>query len=62
MSQFYVAYQEAHETVAQFIIRFQNLRRQLTQPLLEEDTFLSALREKIRTTLAVFDFKDHSLE
>ena len=26
MSQFYVAYQGAHETVPQFIIRFQNLR------------------------------------
>ena len=29
MSQFYVACQEVHETVPQFIIQFQNLRRQL---------------------------------
>ena len=57
--------QEAHETVPQFIIRFQNLRRQLARQLLEEDvkeTFLSALREPLRTTLAVFDFKEQSLE
>ena len=46
MSQFYAAYQEAHETVPQVIIRLQNLRRQLARSLPEEDvkyTFLSAL-------------------
>ena len=29
MSQLYATYQEPHETVTQFIIRFQNLQRQL---------------------------------
>ena len=65
MSQFYAAYQESHETVSRFIVRFQNLLRQLARPLHEEDvkeTFLSALREPLRTMLAVFDFKDQSLE
>ena len=46
MSQFYAAYQEVHETIQQFIIRFQNLQRQLARPLVIEDvkeTFLSVL-------------------
>ena len=46
MSQFYAAYQEAHEIVPQFIIQFQTLWRQLARPSPEEvvrDTFLSAL-------------------
>ena len=65
MSQFYAISQESHETVSRFIVRFQNLLRQLARPLHEEDvkeTFLSALREPLRTMLAVFDFKDQSLE
>ena len=33
MSKFYAILQEANETVPQFIIRFQSLRRQLTRPL-----------------------------
>mgnify|MGYP007059635812 CR=1 FL=1 len=35
-----------------------------TQPLEEDvkETFLSTLKESLRTTLAVFDFKDQSLE
>ena len=37
MSQFYVILQEIHETMPQFIIRFQNLRRQLAQQLPEDD-------------------------
>ena len=43
MSEFYVACQEVHETIPQFIIPFQNLQRQLARSLLEEDvkdTFL----------------------
>ena len=37
MSQFYAIIQEANETVPQFVIRFQNLRKQLTpSPTLEE--------------------------
>ena len=46
MSQFYVVYQEPHETVPQFIIRFQNLQRQLVCPPSAEELkepFLSAL-------------------
>ena len=65
MNHFYVISQEAHEIVPCFIIRFQNLRRQLTRQPQEDDvkgTFLSALRERLRTTLAVFDFKERSLE
>ena len=65
MSQFYAILQEAHETIPQFIIRFQNLRRQLTRkPLAKdvEETFFSALREPLRTTLAVLDFREHSLK
>ena len=65
MSQLYAIFQETHEVVPQFITQFQNLRRQLTRQPPEEDikeTFLSALREPLRTTLAVFDFKEQSLE
>ena len=61
MNQFYAAYQEAHEIVPQFIIQFQTLWRQLARPSPEEvvrDTFLSALREPLPTTLVVFDFKE----
>ena len=36
MSQFYTAYQEAHDTVPQFVIRLQNLRWQLARPLLRK--------------------------
>ena len=52
MSQFYVILQEANKTVPQFVIRFQNLRRQLTRsPTPEELTeiFLTGLREPLRT-------------
>ena len=65
MSQLYAIFQETHEVVPQFITQFQNLRRQLTRQPPEEDikeTFLSALREPLRTTVAMFDFKEQSLE
>ena len=65
MSQFFAISHEAHETAPQFIIRFQNLRRQLARKPPKDDvkeTFFSALREPLRTTLAVFDFKEQSLE
>ena len=61
MSQFYAISQETLETVPQFIIWFQNLKRQLArQPPEEEvkETCLSALREPLRTTLAMFDFRE----
>ena len=65
MSQFYAISQETLETIPQCIIWFQNMRRQLARQPPEEDvkeTSLSALREPLRTTLAVFNFKEQSLE
>ena len=65
MSQFYAIFQGAHETIPQFIIRFQNLRRQLARQPLEDDvkeTCLLTLRETLWTNLAVFDFKEQLLE
>ena len=59
MSQFYAICQDAHGTVPQFVIRFQSLRHQLTWLTLVDElneTFLSALREPLRTTLVVVDF------
>ena len=58
MSQFYAITHEATETVPQFVIRFQPLRMQLTwSPITEEltETFLTAIREPLGTTLAVVD-------
>ena len=62
---FYATHQEAKEIVAQFIIRFQNLHRQLTRAPPEEDVkeiFLAALREPLWTTLAVVDFKTNTID
>ena len=58
MSQFYAIVQEANETVPQFAIRFQNLRKELTRsPTPEELTeiFLTGLHEPLRRTLQVVD-------
>ena len=59
---FYATYQEAHETVLQFIIRFQNLHSQWTRreaPPKDEikEIFLTALREPLQMTLAVLHFQ-----
>ena len=65
MSQFYMITKEATETVPQFIIRFQNLRKQLTcSPTPEEltKTFLTVLREPVYTTLAVVDLTRKPIE
>ena len=65
MSQFYSIAKEATETVAQFVIRFQNLRKQLTRsPTPEELTelFLTVLWEPFWTTLAVVDLTGHPKE
>ena len=65
MRQFYAISQETLEIVPQFVIRFQNFRWQLARQPPEEDvkeTFLSAVREQLRTILAMFDFKEQSLE
>ena len=65
MSQFYSIAKEATETVAQFVIRFQNLQKQLTRsPTPEEltETFLTALRETLPMTLAVVDLTGKGIE
>ena len=56
---------KAYETILQFVIRFQNLWKQLARPTPDKDlkeTFLIALREPLRTTLVVFDFKADTIE
>ena len=58
MSQFYEILQEANETIPQFVIRFQNLQKQLTRSLTTEELteiFLTELREPLRTTLQIMD-------
>ena len=65
MSQFYAIVQEVNETVPQFVIRFQNLRKQLTRsPTPEELTeiFLTGLHETLRTTLQVVDLSGQPIE
>ena len=65
IAQFYASYQEPHETVSQFVIRFQNLQLQISKTILDEklkDIFLKAIREPLRTTLAVFDFRTQSID
>ena len=56
MSQFYAILQEANETVPQFVIRFQSLRRQLTRSATPEELieiFLTGLRERLRRMLQI---------
>ena len=65
MSQFYASRQEANETVPQFVIRFQSLRRQLTHsPTPEElsEIFLTGLWEPLRTTLQLMDLSRQPME
>ena len=65
MSQFYAIIQEGNETGAQFVIRFQNLRKQLTRsPTPEELTeiFLTRLREPLRTMLQIMDLLGQPIE
>ena len=65
MSQFYAIIQEVNETVPQFVIRFQNLRKQLTRsPTPEELTeiFLTGLHEPLWTTLQVIDLSGQTIE
>ena len=57
--------QEPKETVTQFTIRFQDLYCQLTQDVSAHhipDTFLAGLREPLRTTLALTDFSQQTIE
>ena len=65
IAQFYALYQEQHETVSQFMIRFQNLQLQISRPIPDnelKDVFLEAIREPLRTTLKVFDFWNQNIE
>ena len=65
MSQFYAIIQEANEIVPQFVIRFQNLRKQLTRsPTPEEliEIFLTALREPPQTKLQVIGLSGQPIE
>ena len=65
MCQFYSIVQGATKTLPQFVIRFQNLQKQLTRsPTPEEltETFLTALRETLPMTLAVVDLTGKGIE
>ena len=47
------------------MIRFQNLQLQISKKIPDEelrDIFLEAIREPLRTTLAVFNFKNQSID
>ena len=65
LRQFFSIGQEPHETVAQFTIRFQDLYRQVADDVSAQhipDTFLSSLREPLRTTLALTNFANQTIE
>ena len=56
---------QLNETMPQFVIRFQNVRKQLTSsPTTKELTeiFLTGLREPLRTTLQVVDLSGQPIE
>ena len=65
LRQFFSMSQEPHETVAQFTIRFEDFYRQVTDDVSTQhipDTFLSSLREPLRTTLALTNFANQTIE
>ena len=65
IAQFYALYQEKNETVSQFVIRFQNLQLQISRPIPDnelKEVFLEAVKEPLRTTLKVFDFRNQTIE
>ena len=65
MIQFYTIAQEVNKTVPQFVIQFQNFRKQLTRsPITEELTeiFLTGFREPLRKTLQVVDLIGQPIE
>ena len=65
VGQFYTTHQEEHETVPQFIIRFQTLHIQLTRAPPEDESkavFLAALREPLRTMCGVLDFRTSTMD
>ena len=51
--------------MSQFVIRFQSLQFQIAKKNLDaelKDIFLEAIQEPLRTTLAVFDFTDQTID
>ena len=67
ISQFYAISQEAHAIVPQFIIRFQNLRRQLARQPLEDDVketfdFLVGIKRATSDNLSGVRLQKKSLE
>ena len=65
IAQFYALHQESHETVSQFVLHFQNLQLQISRPIRDyelKDVFLEEIREPLRTTLKVFDFRNQTIE
>ena len=65
LRQFFSMSQEPHETVAQFTIRFQDPYRRVADDVSAQhipDTFLSSLREPLRTTLALTNFTNQTIE
>ena len=65
VGQFYTTRQEEHETVPQFIIRFQTLHNHLTKAPPEDEAkavFLAALREPLRTMCGVVDFRTSTVQ
>ena len=65
VGQFNTTRQEEHETVPQFIIRFQTLHSQLTRAPPEDEAkvvFLSALRKLLRTMCGVLEFRTNTMD
>ena len=65
IAQFYALYQESHETVSQFVIPFQNFQLQISRSIPDnklKDVVLEAIREPLRTTLKVFDFRNQTID
>ena len=65
MSHFYSIAEEVTTTVPQFVIRFQNLRMQLTRSPTPEElmkVFLTGLQEPLRTILAMVDLTGNPIE
>ena len=51
--------------MSQFVICFQNLQLQISRPISDnelKDVFLEAIREPLRTTLKVFDFRNQNIK
>ena len=65
IGQFYTIKQLRTESIADFSLRFQSLRRQLTRALIDEEareTFLAALRRLVRTTLNMHSVKGETAD